>query len=168
MFCWRITKYNPKNRDRNGAYIKNEWTAYSDIGRSFDGQVLTTNEYLIIENAYISAIKLLMQLSGTEAMQIISLQKNTPPIEDGMYSSAMIVTYNTIKENDVIAPEKTQDVARLALRENLWCKIESAKMYIHFGYDYYMYIGIIAPPNNNVISILEKDGLFIEDFQSPY
>jgi len=38
---YRITKYNPMNRDANGAYLLNEWTSFSDIGKTFDGKTLT-------------------------------------------------------------------------------------------------------------------------------
>ena len=32
MYCYRITKYNPNLRDASGAYKKDEWIFYSDIG----------------------------------------------------------------------------------------------------------------------------------------
>ncbi len=53
MFDWRVTKYDPKNRDHNGWYVKDEWTDYSDIGKSFEGKRLTFWEYFNVESKYI-------------------------------------------------------------------------------------------------------------------
>jgi hypothetical protein len=60
------------------------------------------------------------------------------------------------------------DVCRLVLREILWCKLESENgFYIHFGYDYYMYIGGPAPSENS-IAYGRQQGLFVEEMESPY
>ena len=40
MYGWRITKYNPAFRDERGAYLKDEWTSVSDVGKSFGDEVL--------------------------------------------------------------------------------------------------------------------------------
>lgn len=45
MRSWRITKYDPSNRDVNGSYtLVDEWTEVSDIGCAFEGKVLTKGE----------------------------------------------------------------------------------------------------------------------------
>ena len=54
MNGWRITKYNPAFRDERGVYLKDEWTSVSDVGKSFDGVVLTFKEYREIEDNYVS------------------------------------------------------------------------------------------------------------------
>ena len=41
MFSWRITKYNPAFRNSVGAYLKNDWIAVCDIGKTFDIKILT-------------------------------------------------------------------------------------------------------------------------------
>jgi hypothetical protein len=46
----RITKYDPQNRDANGHYtLVDEWTSISDVGKSFQGKILTMEQYLAIE-----------------------------------------------------------------------------------------------------------------------
>jgi len=50
-----ITKYNPKFRDEDGAYIPEEWTGRHQIGQKFDGTVLTEKNYLEIEDKYVQA-----------------------------------------------------------------------------------------------------------------
>jgi hypothetical protein len=42
MYSWRITKYNPLNRDQDGRYKdEKEWTSFSDVDTEVD-----KNEYL--------------------------------------------------------------------------------------------------------------------------
>ncbi|MCY1009969.1 hypothetical protein OV079_31290 [Nannocystis pusilla] len=58
-----------------------------------------------------------------------------------------------------------REVARLALREVLWCRLEGPEFHVHFGYDFYMYVGGVAltgePP--------AVTGLFVEAIrESPY
>ena len=40
-------------------------------------------------------------------------------------------------------------------------------MYVHFGYDYYMYIGSEKPLEKEIDSI-NRSGLFVENMVSPY
>jgi len=35
---YRVTKYDPAWRDASGAYIVDEWTSVTDIGRAFGGR----------------------------------------------------------------------------------------------------------------------------------
>ena len=59
-------------------------------------------------------------------------------------------------------------IVRAILREVAWCKLEGAAMYVHFGYDYYMYIGSKRDLTSKELCRLEKEGLFVEEFISPY
>lgn len=53
MKQYRVTKYNPACRDAGGAYQKDEWTDFSDIGKTFSGHILTADEYYEVEKHYI-------------------------------------------------------------------------------------------------------------------
>ncbi len=79
----------------------------------------------------------------------------------------MIATYNTIYLGQQVTQKEVADIARLVLRESLWCKLESDRMFVHFGYDYYMFIGSTEPCESTIKKI-EKLGLFVEKFESPY
>ena len=56
MFEYRITKYDPAQRDPDGAYRRDEWTSFSDIGKSFGGQMLTEENYAKTEQAYLMTV----------------------------------------------------------------------------------------------------------------
>lgn len=70
MLAWRITKYNPENRNEMGHYLIDEWTAYSDIGKNINGKRLTYAEYLTVENAYINAISLFMDCNNVTELSV--------------------------------------------------------------------------------------------------
>lgn len=42
---YRVTKYNSRSRTSAGAYTRDEWISFGDIGRSFGGVELTRDEY---------------------------------------------------------------------------------------------------------------------------
>lgn len=74
MNHWRVTKYNPKYRNRKGIYTKQEWIDISDIGKIFQGKKLTLEEYLKTEMAYIFAIKNFWQASNITFLEVANLE----------------------------------------------------------------------------------------------
>ena len=169
MYCYRITKYNPKFRDHTGAYKKDDWISFSDIGKSFENKVLSAEGYLNTEEAYIEAISLFMDESRINALKVILLSKHKEPNKnDVWYSSSLLETYQSVSDDTMIEKPVALHVARLDLREYIWCKLESEKMFVHFGYDYYMYIGSAKKPIH-IIPQIEALGLFVEKIdESPY
>jgi hypothetical protein len=143
MFFWRVTKYDPKNRDMSGVYlVKDEWTSYSDIGTNIYGKQLTYDEYIEIEDAYVTAIKLFMKCNKIDSLMVASLEKNHELNNDDKYiSNDMKNSFQQVKTGINLRIDEVELLARLILREKLWCKLESKDMFVHFGYDYYMYIG---------------------------
>jgi hypothetical protein len=37
MFEYRVTKYDPSNRDTEGRYLAEEWTMYAQVGHEIGG-----------------------------------------------------------------------------------------------------------------------------------
>ena len=72
-----------------------------------------------------------------------------------------------LKRRNAVFISEIPDLCRLILREYAWAKIESKKMFVHFGYDYYMYIGL-EEQYEYVIDKVKYIGLFIEQMESPY
>ena len=139
MFSWRITKYNPQNRDAHGIYLLDEWTAYSEIGKIIQGKKFTYEEYIKIENAYVFAIMVLMQCNDIEALTITSLEKNIKfDKSDPHVPEAMRHTFQCAANGLTLDKGMIDSISRLVLREKLWCKLESKNMFVHFGWDYYM------------------------------
>lgn len=115
-YMWRITKYNPLNRDENGLYVKDEWTSFSDIGDFYNDLEFT----------------------------------------------------NTLKERMSLSKQQIEEVVKQILRKKIWCKlIKDDSFYVHFGYDFYMYIGADYKCNS-AINYIKDNNMFIEYFVSPY
>ena len=167
-FCWRITKYDPKKRNSQGWFIEETWTAFSDIGRIYDGKEFTYDEYICVENLYINAITHFMKCLDISYLQVQGLE-NSKRINIDLHADDEDVAFvNTIKENDLLTPRQVIMASKLILREYFWCKLVSDnKMFVHFGYDYYMYIGS-SLKCEATLQMIRDSGLYVESFHSPY
>lgn len=149
-----MTKYNPAFRDPSGSYTKVEWTRFRQIGQTFSGVVLTSNEYERIEEAYIQSALSLLREGGLLAMKVAGLEN----------SRKLSLDF----QNDSILPlERIGEIIRQILREEFWCRLEGSDGFLHFGWDYYMYIGApnLCPAARARATEL---GLYVEEFASPY
>ena len=153
MFEYRITKYDPAGRDDRGAYSRDEWTAYGDIGRTFGGEVLTLAEYQRVEEAYVAAALAFLREAGVETLTVEGLEArdHSPGIADGLSLGLSTVA----------------EVVRRALREEFWCRLEGPEAFVHIGWDYYLYVGVprTCPAAER---LAQRVGLHAESFRSPY
>jgi hypothetical protein len=166
-FSWRITKYNPIHRNSTGAYTKDEWSSYSDIGKKIGEIILSLDEYTKVENAYIETLFLFLRYSKTDYFQVVGLEKHHKP-ECKERCLDLSNLFKTI-HNDAFLFESTsiKNTIRLVLRNNIWCKLVNQKFEAHFGHDYYMYVVSTEniPPIADLINSLD---LYCESFESPY
>lgn len=122
---YRITKYNPQNRV-NDIYNVDEWTSISDIGKTFDAGALSYMRYKKVEQAYIDCCIALMHQAG-----ILELSVCSPEYYDTDIRFPPVVS----NEGDI------RQIIKCCLQEKCWAKLETKSFFIHFGYDYYMYVG---------------------------
>jgi len=167
IYYLRITKYNPDNRDKNGFYSKDEWSSIGDVGKRFGGKEFTLDEYLCYEERYLGAIIDIMRENNVESLRVESLEKSNYVNHSDFYEPATKEYFESIKENMLIPKQKIPQVAKFVLREMIWCKLVSDKMFLHFGYDYYMYIGSKQLADETLQSIV-SNSLFVESMVSPY
>jgi hypothetical protein len=151
---YRVTKYNPAFRDQSGAYTKVEWTLFRQIGQTFSGVLLTSDEYERVEETYIQAALSFLRESGLLSMRIAGLENPRKQLLDF--------------QNDSVLPlDRIGEIIRRILREEFWCRLEGSDSFIHFGWDYYMYIGVPHPCPTARARAAEL-GLYVEEFASPY
>lgn len=172
MISWRITKYNPKYRNEKDEYQKNEWTSCYDIGKVYDGKEFTVDDYMAVEDAYIYIALSFVNGVNITTLTVKDLEKHNDKLKlhatPLIYTKEMIELFERLHEGTVLEIRDIEHLCRLVLREQLWCKLENDNiMFIHFGYDYYMYIGCLSK-SEGVINLIKKIGLFIEKFESPY
>ncbi len=78
MFQYRISKYDPSFRDAEGRYTRDEWIMAGQIGESFDGVVLTREEYQRVEDAYVTVARGFLRESGVASLTVMGLENCAP------------------------------------------------------------------------------------------
>ena len=152
MQQFRLTKYDPQHRNESGDYLVDEWTEFSDIGKAFNGIVLTLDVYENIERNYIETA---CQLLGMTTIQVFSATdiEGSFPCDIDQKSISITVLPN---------------ILRGLLRNEFWCRLITHEgFYIHIGRDYYMYLGLPGQVES-ATEIAKNNGLFLEPSESPY
>ena len=132
----------------NGIYTKDEWISMYDVGKMYDGKTFTFEEYLTVEKSYLNVIKKILQGVNIKRVRIKQ--------GENMYSK--------LNNSVLCSQEEVLLVARGCLREEFWCKLVSKDFFVHFGYDYYMYIGANIE-EDHMSEIARENGLFSELIQ---
>lgn len=125
----------------------------SQVGQSFNGVEFTAEEYARIESAYVAAALAFLREGGVTEMCVAGL-------EDSRQVSRLF-------EGQTLGTDTLEPAMRSILREEFWCRFESESAFVHFGWDYYMYVGIPCACTA-AREAVEKLGLFVEEFRSPY
>lgn len=170
MYQWRVTKYNPQMRDAEGRYLAEDWTSVSDVGKEIGGVVVSFSDYRQTEDLYVEAVVDFMIETGIDSLQVVDIEENLEYINlQSREFPYDIVLHCAIPAIDQwVSQESLRCSCRLALREIIWCKLEvDETFFVHFGYDYYMYIGSNRPCNNAIDQVV-RSGLFVEPMGSPY
>ena len=152
MNYYRISKYSPEYR-QNGIYMKEEWTSIFDVGKTFDGVMLTMHEYERVEENYLCLLRELCRACGIQAFEIKGMEKYDDNIT---WSDGMILNVN-----------QTERICRDILRETCWCRLDAPQMHIHFGYEYYMHI-ICELCVEEICGIASKYELYVEPWYEEF
>lgn len=165
-----IVKYNPAFYNEGGVYCKDEWTSVSDIGKSFNGKVLTQEEYFAVENKYVDAVCEILQVVGADSLTIEYIEKQDKWIEEQMANSnipeqdfQLLPNAKSLKQGQTMSVNGFRNAARLCLREYIYAIFSSqaCNLKIEFGYDYYMYIE--CPLSKEKLSdITARHSLFLD------
>lgn len=112
-----------------------------------------------------------MNENNLNTIQVVDLEKYNFDVEKAefhsIYTDEMKSIYNSVKNGDYISVYELKLLSQLILREKIWCKFQIREMFVHFGFDYYMYLGSVKECNDSLIKIINS-GLFVESFESPY
>ena len=150
---YRVTKYNPAFRNQYGHYMKDEWTILKQVGQTFSGVVLTSEEYKRVEDAYVQVALNFLGESGLTSLKVAGLENLQNRTLD-------------FSNDQVLALDRIGEIIRSVLREEYWCRLEVNEGFLHFGWDYYMYIGVAhSCPKAEALAV--ELGLFVEEYASP-
>ena len=167
MKNYRITKYNPKNRNNEGHYQLDEWTCPSEKGTFFDGVEFKSDEYFDIESKYIKAAIKLIESCNLDHLRVVSLDSNY--MEENFIDpdSQWLLDdeFQAVKlfEDKSLNILEIETVLKMILRNFMGCSLEvNGELKLHFGYDYYMYASLPLI-EQSTISYIESMGLYCED-----
>ncbi|MEW5632506.1 hypothetical protein AB1388_39105 [Streptomyces hydrogenans] len=73
--CFLVSKYDESRRSGLIA----DWNSFEDVGKSFNGEVLTAAEYQRVEDLYISAVESLADALQADRFKLRNLVLNEPP-----------------------------------------------------------------------------------------
>src|SRR5215813_163012 len=154
MFEYRITKYDPRKRDAQDRYLADEWTRYTQVGESIANHVLTMDEYLRTEKAYVDAAMNILAECGVQALVVRSLENGAgnKPVSFGL------------REGAPVSGDSLREALQSLLREEFWCRLEDDHgSYVHIGWDYYLYNGSTKRPLALAsVENARANGLFVE------
>jgi hypothetical protein len=105
---------------------------FRQVGQTFSGVVLTSDKYKRVEDAYIQTALSFLGESGLYSMKVAGPENPRKRSLD-------------FQNGSVLTPEHVEGVIRQILREEFWCRLDASDGYLHFGLDYYMYVGVPHP-----------------------
>ena len=125
MTSYRISKYNPANRDNKGSYLDDiEWTAISHINKK-EYNYLTYNEYKKIEDDYVGAIKIILSEKKIDFLNVASVEFCNDRASFAEYNNNETLKDLNVNFEDVqnlqngtqVPLNKVSELIRLILRE---------------------------------------------------
>jgi len=153
-----ITPYNPIYRDEKGVYLNDEIFRACKVGKSME-----LDDYLVLENACIESVKIIMSLTKCSSLSIRYLEKHSEPLCFFEEEKRILNdTYFSLADKQFVNNVNLEIVMKLILRESVWCQLVnlSKRLYVRFGYDYYMYFNTRLKMEKYKNHI-EKNGLFV-------
>ena len=99
---------------------------------------------------------------------MIQLQKNNTLLQDESSDLFEEKFNNIVLEEDLLVNyTDIPIICKMILRDYIHCNlISSDDFFVHFGSDYYMFIGT-NQPYINAVDFARKNNLFVEEYQSP-
>ena len=141
-------------RHAEGSHGRDEWTAFSHIGREFDGQVVTDAEYRCNEAAYESVMLAFLREAGCLALAAQGVES----AGGSAHASA---------EGDRLSLDYLNDVIRCVLRANFRFRLQATTVS-------FTLVGITTCTSARSRSasrpgvLAPSGGLFVEPCVSPY
>lgn len=175
MKHFRVTKFDTAKRNPDGSYMdQQEWTCLSEIGKNCGGTVLTEAAYLATETRYVNAVLRFFAASGLPHLRVTNFS-NRFASEELPENAAHYPTIGhpaleelNFVEDQIVTEKEIALLVRQTLRGTVNCSLESdGFFFVHFGWDYYMYIGCAADCSR-ARAETQADGMFVEDFVSPH
>ena len=127
---------------------KEEWTSYYDIGKCYNGERLTLEQYEIIEEKYLKMIEDFLKNLKINFLKIKYIENN---------NNLKWRKKQQLNINEII------EISKDCLREKCWVILSAKKFKIKFGYDYYIFIET-KHSFLEIKNVVDNNGLFIKKY----
>ncbi|MFD6416237.1 hypothetical protein [Streptomyces sp. NPDC060194] len=145
-----LSKYDDARRSGE----VDDWTDHSDIGQSFDGTVLTEEEYQRVEDLYIDAVDVLAEAVGADRFALVSLYPGEP-------TPAWL---GEVYEGRVVDRRSALRFLRATLRgASFHGVLRSRELEVFAGFDYYLHVST-SQRAERVLGTVEEMGLYPRPF----
>ncbi|MFC8583770.1 S1 RNA-binding domain-containing protein [Streptomyces sp. NPDC057217] len=161
-FTYRITKYDPADRDEHGSYVGDEDTV-SDHGP--------------VEAAYLAAVTAFAEATGIDHLAVREPQVadpvtfgREPAVEGDGLAGLFPPGLEGFHDGAAVPLSVALELVRAMLRDNgVWCRLEVEDAFtVHVGWDQYLYVGSDRPCEE-ALTRTRALGLFPERLPvSPY
>lgn len=161
-----VTKYNPQYRDEERRYTRDEWTDYSCVGLVINGKEVTYQEYEVVEQSYIQAVRLFLQYHDCNELILCHVEK----YDDQEFEERDIACrglWSRISDGYIVSEKEIEAVVQMILRSYIWGELlcsANKEIAVRFGYDYYMYFNNVSGKlPSELRAQIESMGLFVEE-----
>ena len=144
-----IVKYEPQYYDENGAYQKDEWTCFFDIGKEYEGKVVTMEDYLDVENRFIAVTRAILEAAGCTYVTLGYVEA---------------IRGKRVKEGMRVRVQKIDHYIRLVLRGKVWIVFINSSKGVQFDFsEDVMYMHLFCRiPDEQLREIVESRGLYLD------
>ena len=161
-YVYRVTKYDPADRDGHSGYI---------------GAESTVSDHGPVEAAYLQAVIAFAEGTGVDRVAIREPQISgfahsglEPPVDGSGLAGLFPADLAGFHDGTVVPIALALELVRAMLRDNgAWCRLEVEGVFtVHVGWDQYLYIGS-SQPCEAAVARTRSLGLFPERVDaSPY
>lgn len=154
----RITKYDPKYREQNDVYTKNEWFNFGCIGSIYEDKIVTIEDYEIVESKYLDTIEISYTLSDLPELYIHKLEITD---DENVLENEVV---EIINKGKISNNYELRLICKSIFRLLIWCELFTSDS--QFGIEIYsdMYLYIITD-NDEFEKLLKNKlphGIFLE------
>jgi len=168
-----VTKYEinkfPPSLFKHGRFLREDWTACSDIGRTTLGGPLDRQEYLRVEGLYVAAVTTLARTVEPDLLQVhdVELWDTASDHLANLGLAEILDGAAAAAEGEPVAGDRLDNLVRRCLREVAWLELMVApKLLVHFGYDMRLIVAASIPLAEPLDQI-RSSGLFVYPSDAP-
>ena len=168
MTKYEINKF-PPSLFKRARFLREDWTACTDIGCTTPRGTLNKQEYLRVEGLYVDAVAALARTVEPDLLQVHDVEfwdtasgrlanLGLADVLDGSAAPA---------EGEPVGGARLNNIVRRCLREVTWLELMVApKLLVHFGYDMRIIVASSIPLVEPLDQI-RSSGLFVYDSDAP-